>query len=83
MLTVRTFNQYNRDKRIGRSIYRISADEPGGKTAPHNWYIAETFYDKKEGVWSKARSRSTTSLKEVIEQFNAITREREIIDESI
>ena len=83
MLTVRTFNQYNRDKLIGRSLYSICADEPGGKTAPHNWYIEETFYDKKEGVWSKCCSRSTTSLKEVIKQFNAITREREIIDESI
>ncbi len=81
MLTVKTFDQHNRDKQIGYSQFRISADEPGGKNAPHNWYISEHYNNRETGEWAQARTRTTSSLKEVIDWFNGITKEREIIDQ--
>ena len=83
MLTVQTFSPENRDKQIGHSQYRISADEPRGKNAPHKWYISERYNNQETGEWVWTRTRTTTSLKEVIEWFNGISKEREIIDKEL
>ena len=83
MLTVQTFSPENRDKQIGHSQYRISADESGGKNALHNWYISERYNNQETGEWAWARTRTTTSLKKIIDWFNGITEEREIIDREL
>lgn len=83
MLTIETFSPENRDKQIGYSQYRISADEPGEKDDPHNWYISEHYNNPETGEWAQARTRKTTSLKEAIDWLNGISKEREIIDKEL
>jgi hypothetical protein len=72
MLTIQDFNQYNRDKQIGNSLYRICKSEILGK-----WYIHETYNDQKG--WAGWNAFHNEDLQKVIDIFNSITKEREIV----
>lgn len=70
-LTVETLTPENRDKKIGRSLYRIirNYDKP-----PYRWGILEIYNNWETNLaacWS-------TDLAAVLEIFNAINEERAI-----
>ena len=78
-LTLETFSPDNRTKHIGHSMYRIATDdyqEPPRQTV---WYISETYNNLDSGEWSHGRNCFSTDLQKVIDVFNEITEEREII----
>lgn len=73
MITLENFNEFNRDRKIGNSQYRIcNKDRDKGK-----WYIHESFNDGDE--WSRANYFYTDSLQEVIDKLNSFTKEKEVI----
>lgn len=75
MLTLENFSPMNRTKTIGNSMYRISNTEPINGTG--KWYIHETY---NNGVdWSGFNAHHNNDLQTVIDIFNGITKEKEII----
>ena len=46
MITLENFNENNRDRRIGNSIYRICNTDT--KSATGKWYIHETYNNGSE-----------------------------------
>lgn len=71
-ITLENFGPRNRTKNIGNSQYRICRvnDDWG------IWYIHETYNDGSE--WSSAKGYGSYDLAEVIDTFNAISKEKEI-----
>ena len=82
-LTVETFNENNRTKRIGCSMYRIAADYTRPPQAPTLWHIYECYNNTSTGAFAKGTGCFTTNLDKVIAVFNSITEEREVIDGKI
>lgn len=80
MLTIETFGPDNRTKQIGNSQYRIAADDTRETQKPTLWHIRECYNNQATGEWAQARGCFTTDLQKVIDAFNGITKEREIID---
>ncbi len=79
MLTLETFSEDNRTKIVGHSMYRIATDRYTGPDSL--WYIYECYNDVKgTGEWARSRSCFTTDLQKVIDIFNSITAEKEILD---
>lgn len=73
MITLENFSEYNRDRKIGNSQYRIcNTDRDKGK-----WYIHENFNDGDE--WCRANYFYTDSLQAVIDKLNSFTKEKEVI----
>lgn len=73
MITLENFNEYNRDRKIGNSLYRIcNTNGDKGK-----WYIHECFNDGDE--WCRANYFYLDSLQEVIDKLNSFTKEKEVI----
>ena len=71
-MTINEFETHNRDKRIGNSLHRICKSMETKK-----WYILELYSDEFNWVGYKAHFKD--SLIEVIDAFNRITTEKEII----
>jgi hypothetical protein len=71
-MTINEFAPHNRDKRIGNSLYRICQNSETKK-----WYILEMYSDKNSWVDYKAHFKD--SLIEVIDIFNKISKEKEIV----
>lgn len=80
MVTIDTFGPDNRTKHIGHSMYRIAADDTREGQAPTLWHIYENYNNLETGEWAKARGCFTSDLQTVIDAFNSITEEKEIID---
>ncbi len=76
MLTVESFNENNREKKIGNSLYRICQCQDTGK-----WYISELYNGKN--VFSKSRYFYSDSLRDVIDKFNSISKERVVFSNYI
>lgn len=73
MITVENFSSTNRDKKIGNSLYRICrVNNDSGK-----WYIHETFNNGSE--WAGYNAYHNDDLQTVIDKFNSIANEKEII----
>lgn len=73
MITLDNFSTHNRDKKIGNSLYRICREKDNfGK-----WYIHETYNDGNE--WSGNNAYYNDNLQLVIDKFNSITNEKEVI----
>lgn len=73
MLTIKEFSSTNRSKTIGNSLYRICREQDNfGK-----WYIHETFNDIK--TWTGNNAYYNNNLQKVIDIFNNITKEKEVI----
>ena len=83
MLTMETFGPDNRTKLIGNSQYRIATDDTRESQKPTLWHIRECYNNQKTGEWAQARGYFTTDLQEVIDAFNEITEEKQIIDRKI
>ena len=80
MLTLENFSENNRTKVIGKSMYRIATDRYTGPDSL--WYIYECYNDcKGTGEWAHSRSCYTNDLQKIIDIFNSLTTEKEIIDE--
>lgn len=78
MLTLENFSEDNRTKRIGNSQYRIATDHYIGPGTI--WYISECYNDYNgTGEWARSRGCFSTNLQKVIDRFNSITVEKEII----
>jgi len=75
MLTLANFSPMNRTKNIGNSMYRISNTEPINGTG--QWYIHETYNDGKD--WSGFNAHHNNELQAVIDVFNGITKEKEVV----
>ena len=75
MLTLENFSPMNRTKTIGNSMYRISNTEPNNGTG--KWYIHETYNDGTE--WSGNNAHHNSDLQTVIDIFNGITKEKEVV----
>lgn len=65
----------NRTKTIGNSMYRISNTDPANGTG--RWYIHETYNNGVE--WSGNNAHFYDDLKAVIDIFNKITKEKEVV----
>lgn len=77
MIETKTFNEKNRTKTVGNSMYRICNTD--GLNGKGKWYILEVFNDG--GVrWSQRKAFYRDSLEDVIDIFNMLSRERQIID---
>ena len=79
-LTLETFGPDNRTKLIGCSQYRIAADDTREIQKPTLWHIREVYNNLETGEWAQARGCFSTNLQKVIDAFNSIGREREIIE---
>lgn len=75
MITLETFSTINRTKYIGNSMYRICNTAPANGTG--KWYIHETYNDGIE--WSRNTAHHNNDLQTVIDIFNGIAKEKEII----
>jgi hypothetical protein len=74
IITLENFGPNNRTKRIGNSMYRICRENDNfGK-----WYIHETYNDGCE--WTGANGFSSDDLISVIDAFNAISTEKELVN---
>ena len=80
MLTIETFGPDNRTKHIGHSMYRIAADDT---QKPTLWHIYELYNNQETGEWARSRGCFTTDLQKVIDAFNSITEEKEIIEKRL
>jgi hypothetical protein len=73
MINLENFSEINRDKTIGNSLYRICRDR-----YTKFWYIFEIFNDGKN--YSMAHDDySDKNLADIINRFNNIKSEKEII----
>ncbi len=72
MITIENFGPNNRDRCIGRSLYRICMDE-----ATKQWYIYESY--NADGSWATGKAFHSHDLGYVIDVMNRFTEEREII----
>ena len=72
MLTIENFSPTNRDKIIGNSLYRICKNDDTGK-----WYIHELYGD--QNGFAGYNAYFDDDLQKVIDIFNNITKEREIV----
>lgn len=73
MLTIQEFSPHNRSKIIGNSLYRICREQDNsGK-----WYIHETYNNIK--TWVGNNDCYDNDLQKVIDIFNNITKEKEIV----
>jgi len=75
MLTLENFSPMNRTKTIGNSMYRISNTEPTNGTG--KWYIHETYNDGTD--WNGNNAHHNSDLQTVIDIFNGITKEKEVV----
>ena len=75
MLTLGNFTPMNRTKTIGNGMYRISNTEPTNGTG--KWYIHETYNDGIE--WSCNNGHHNFDLQTIINIFNDITKEKEVV----
>ena len=75
MITLNNFGPNNRTKVIGNSMYRICNTDPINGTGV--WYIHETFNDGNE--FSQVNAFHSKRLEYVIDSFNRISKEKEII----
>ena len=82
-LTIETFGPDNRTKQIGNSQYRISADDSREGQDPTLWHISEVYSNLETEEWAHARDYFTADLQNVIDIFNSITKEKEIIHRRI
>ncbi|MCD7778875.1 MAG: hypothetical protein LUH47_10320 [Clostridiales bacterium] len=80
MLTIETFGPNNRTKHIGHSMYRIAADDTVEIKPSTIWHIYECYNNLESGEWAVCRGCFTTDLQKVIDIFNGITKEKEIIN---
>jgi quinol monooxygenase YgiN len=73
MITLENFGPFNRDKKIGNSLYRICRvhDDLGA------WYIHETYNDGS--TWAANNACHSDDLQTVINKLNSITKEREVV----
>ena len=74
MLTIKEFSPVNRDKKIGNSLYRICQSDKSGK-----WYIHETYNYNNGSTWASSNAYYDDDLQVVIDKFNSITKEKEIV----
>lgn len=73
-LTIENFGPNNRDKRVGKSLYRICRQyDDSGK-----WYISESYNDQNE--WSRYRAYFSEDLRYVVDKINSFNKEKEIIN---
>ncbi|MBR4608064.1 MAG: hypothetical protein IKO41_17800 [Lachnospiraceae bacterium] len=70
-ITLENFSEENRTRRIGNSQYRICRNEKG------TWYIAECYNDGIE--WSKSNGFHSEDLGKVIDRFNSLNGEKQVI----
>lgn len=75
MITEETFCPDNRTKTIGNSMYRICNTD--GVWGTGKWYIHETYNDGK--TWCQGNAFHNSRLDVVIDAFNLITEEKEIV----
>lgn len=75
MLTLENFSPMNRTKNIGHSMYRICNTDP--INGQGKWYIHETYNNGLECTGNN--SYHNTDLQVVIDKFNSITQEKEIV----
>lgn len=74
-ITMENFNEYNRDRKIGNSLYRIcNTDGANGKG---KWYIHEAYNDGTE--WVRSNNYYSDSLDETIDRINSFTEEKEVV----
>lgn len=73
-ITMENFGEYNRDRKIGNSLYRICNTKTVGKG---KWYILEVYNDGTE--WATNKAFYCDKLQEVIDKINSFTKEKEII----
>jgi hypothetical protein len=71
-ITLENFNENNRDRHIGNSLYRICRTEDKKK-----WYIHEGYNDGNE--WCRCNWFYSESLQEVIDRLNSFKEEKEVI----
>lgn len=72
MITLNNFSEHNRSKYIGNSLYRICQNKN-----TKQWYIHETFNNKD--TWAGNNDYYNDSLELVIDKFNSIEKEKEIV----
>lgn len=72
-ITLENFSEENRTRRIGNRQYRICRNEKGV------WYIAECYNDGIE--WSRCHGFYSEDLEKVIDRFNSINEEKQVITE--
>lgn len=74
-ITMENFSEWNRDRIIGHSQYRICRNKDG------YWYIQESFNNVYDGgnEWCVSNNFYTKELKELIEKINSFTKEKEVI----
>lgn len=75
MIKLEEFNENNRSKTVGSSLYRICNTDP--KNGSGKWYIHETYNDGVE--WSRHNAHYNESLEKVLSIFNGIKSEKEIV----
>ena len=73
MITIGDFSEHNRDRIIGKSLYRICRTEDEYK----KWYIHETYNDGIE--WACNNAFYSYDLQETINKINSFTKEREVV----
>lgn len=76
MITLENFSESNRSKTIKNSLYRICQNERTEK-----WYIFEMNNDGN-GYASARDNYTSENLADIIEKFNKIKSEKEIIREA-
>ncbi len=79
LLTMETFSEENRDRRIGHSLYRICRT----RRKPYRWYIHEGYNDIENGHWARSNGFFTESLQEAIDKINSFTKEKQVIDRDL
>lgn len=71
-ITIENFSPFNRDRKIGNSLYRICRENNNGK-----WYIHETYNDGVD--WCGNDAYFTDDLQEVIDKMNSFVTEKEVV----
>ena len=74
-ITLENFDEYNRDRKIGNSLYRICNTD--GMNGNGKWYIHEAYNDGSE--WVRSNNYYSDSLKETIDRINSFTEEKEVV----
>lgn len=74
-ITLDNFSPTNRTKNIGYSMYRICNTD--GKDGKGDWYIHETYNNGTE--WSGYNYYHNADLKTVLDIFNGLSLEKEIV----
>lgn len=74
IITINNFSETNRSKTIGNSLYRICKDQD------ENWLIHEAYSDKSNETWAGYNAHHNKDLQKVLDIFNAITAEKEIVN---